>query len=220
MVGRPKGSDRYQALAPGHHAHHAVHLGSLERFRKGELRQNGVEPPGQHGFSGPRRADHDHVVASGGSDLHSPLHILLAPHITEVMLGLPFRRRLPAVHPVGGDGRHLAQGIDQLAQACHRKHVEAFDHRSFRGVFSREKDPFQALLFGNDGHGKGSFDRADQTVQRQFPKNQGVRARPFGNKPGGGQNSQGHGQVKGGALFLDVCRGQIHGDPIGGKMVS
>ena len=61
-----------------------VDLGGLQRFFKGERRQDGRQPLGQHRLAGAGRADHQHVVAAGGGDFEGALGRVLAAHVSEV----------------------------------------------------------------------------------------------------------------------------------------
>jgi len=82
-----RGAKRTQADESGariEHARHAVNLGGLQRFFERKRRQDGGHAFRQHGFSGPRRADHQDVVTTGAGDFERSFGGLLAANVFEI----------------------------------------------------------------------------------------------------------------------------------------
>ena len=82
--GERKGRTPHQSGAGIEHAGDAVNLGGLQRFFKGEGRQDGRHAFGEHGLAGAWRADHQDVVAAGAGDFERALGGLLAANVFEV----------------------------------------------------------------------------------------------------------------------------------------
>ena len=84
VVGRAIGPDAHQTRARFQHARDAVNLGGLNRFVKGEGRQDGGNALGQHGFAGAGRPDHQNVVATRRGHFNGAFGVKLALDVAKI----------------------------------------------------------------------------------------------------------------------------------------
>ncbi len=84
---RPKGPLPHQGLPPPKHPGNAVNPGGLDGLLKGQGRQDGRNPPREHGLARARRPDHQEVVPPRSGDFQRPLDVLLAFNIGEIEAG-------------------------------------------------------------------------------------------------------------------------------------
>jgi hypothetical protein len=74
-----------------------------QRLLLGHRRQNAGKTLGEHGFTGARRANHEHAVAAGGGDFERPFGRRLALDVRQVRKDRGRRRRR-----IGGTLKDLA----------------------------------------------------------------------------------------------------------------
>jgi len=85
VMGRAKGAGGDHRVAI-QQTHHAVHLGSLNRFFEGHFGQDGGQALGEHRLARSRRPDHQHVMAAGCGHLQRAFGLLLAAHLAEIQV--------------------------------------------------------------------------------------------------------------------------------------
>jgi len=90
MVGRAKRAAGNQALRRVEQAGHTVHLGCLDRFLKGQPRQDGSQALGEHRLARARRTDHEDVMGPRSRHLQRPLCRGLSANIVEIHAGAGF----------------------------------------------------------------------------------------------------------------------------------
>ena len=88
MVRTAEGPPENHGLVLLQLARNGVNLGDLQRLRKGQIRQNGRNPLGQHGLSRPRRSDQKQVVAARRGHLKGALGVPLALDLRKVQPAL------------------------------------------------------------------------------------------------------------------------------------
>ena len=189
-----------------------VDLGGLHRLLKAHLRQDGGQTLGQHALAGAGRPDQQHVVAARRRDLQGALGVFLPLHLAEIQhrrLGqLPerqaFRRR-----------QRLAAGqrIHQLPHRPYRVDPDPLHHTALGGVVIGDVDAGIALPGRFRDHRKDAVDRAQPSIQRNFPHKGAARQRKI--QPAArGQRPQQNGQVVQRAAFFGIRRGQVdHQNP-------
>jgi len=198
-----------------------MNLGGFERFFEAESRQDRGEAPGQHGFAASRRADEDRVVATGCSNFKSAFDMLLAAHFGEVgrIIGGS------AEQSSGIDVTWLQQAFpgqkgDGFAQVTDSVNGEGFNQCSFGSVFGWQYQPIDVPVAGCHGDRQAAAHRFDTAVQGKLAED-GVTLLGFGgNDAGGGEEANGHGEIKRSPLFFYVGRSQIDRDPSRGKFVA
>ncbi len=211
VVRGAEGSHGNQRVFFAHLACHAVDLGCFEGFFEAEWRQDGWQPLGKHRLAAARRADENHVVATGGGNLEGALDFFLPLDVGKVELVLvQVAGKLGArVDDCGLDGFGAVEVVDDLDDVFGTVDFEVVDDGSLAGVVAWQYD---ALVFAAaclDGHRQGPFDGAQAAVERHLAHND-VVAQPFGTHLAvGGEDTDGQGQVVGGALLAYVGRGHI-----------
>ena len=218
--GARKGRCAQQPLARLEQPHDAVNLGGLQGLFLVQGRQDGRQPLGQHGLAGPRRADHQDVVAAGRGQQQGPFDRLLALDLPEIQVVV--RRQVAGFFRrshIRPQGLAAGQEFHQLGEMIGGKNFEALDHRGLPGVVPGD-DQGQAGLAGGQGHGEDAPGGLQAAVQGQFPKDEVLLQALLGHDPLGRQDAHGHRQIKAGALLADVGRRQIDGDAVAGEFIA
>src|SRR5262249_52497345 len=146
----------------------AVNLGGFKRFLKGEGRKDGGDSLGEHGFAGPRGADHEDIVASGAGNFEGTLGGLLSANIFEVDEGV-----LGVVEEVGlvdFEGSDDVVGVyeaDLVDQGTGGVSSDAAVHRRFAGVKFGNLEAGDPALAGFDGDGKRTANAGNPAIQRE-----------------------------------------------------
>ncbi len=120
MMGRAK-RPPVGEFASRQRTRHRMDHGDFEQFARIERRQNGGKARRQHAFARTRRAVHQHVMATGGSDFQCALGAFLPFDVAQVRLGRALR-----AHGRGGAGEHLcaAKMIGELDERARRDNVD------------------------------------------------------------------------------------------------
>ena len=141
--------------------------GGLERFVQRHRREDGGEPPGQHGLPGTGRPDHQQVVPAGGGNLQCPLGRSLAADVSQV--GVSGRRGTRV--QVGADGAELAGPADEGTHLRERRGaagLNALDHGGLGGVGGRQHHAAAARRPGAQGDGQRAAHRPEIALETQL----------------------------------------------------
>ena len=214
MVGAAEGPPGHQGVGRVRHPRHGVHLRGLQGLLPGHVRQDGRQPPGQHGLAGAGGADEQHIVAPGGGYLQGPLYVFLAHDVGKVRQGLGHRRGGPG--GLGPDGRVTGKVGYQLGDVFHRIDGDPLGQGGLRGVLGRDKQLADAHPGGAQGHGQHPRHRTQRAGKAQLSQKRRVggqglqllRCR---------QDAQQNGQVIHRPLLALARRGQVHGDAADGE---
>ena len=195
---------------------HGVDLRGLQGFLLRHVRQNGGQPPGQHGFARSRGTDEQDVVPAGGGDLQRPLRVFLSHDIREVRAAVLIARlRFP--HGSGGEGRFAPQMGNKLLHGLHSVNGHTPGQSCLGGVFRRHIELVYTRPLRGHGHGQHAVYGPQPACEAQFPHKSRVR-RQGGNFFRRRQNTQQDGQIVHRALLASARRGQIHGDAADGVL--
>ena len=99
--------------------------------------------------------------------------------------------------------------MDSTAQ-----HLDAIDQRRLAGVGRGHHHPAEAAVARGQGQGQHPANGLERAVEGQLAAEEVALQRLELDQARGGQHPQGDGQLEGGALLLQVGRGQVHGDPL------
>jgi hypothetical protein len=153
-------------------------------------------------------------VSARHGDLERAFDVLLSLHVGEIV----FDRVEFAQDDVGIDAERLdiqrtSQKFSRLPQVPDGIDVETCDDGGF-GSIGRGKDEAPLLvLAGGKSDGQRAFHRSDFSGQREFTDDPIVLHIAQRELLGGRDDTQRHGQIEAGPLFLDVGRGKIERDP-------
>ena len=132
-----------------------MHLGGINRFCLRQVRKNGGQTLGDHGFSGAGRPYHEQVVSTRRGHLEGTFDLLLAFDIVEIDLVVATTIEKPlSIQLVGCQQSLTRDKIPRLTQGLHSVNLQAFDHRSFRRILSRHDQTVPATPFGLKCHGQ------------------------------------------------------------------
>ena len=201
---RPFRNDRMTAVGE---SRHRVDLGRLDHLVPAHVRKNRRQPFGQHALSRSRRADHQDVVSSCRCDLQRPSDILLPFHIREVRQSRLIRL---------GHGRVSGQNLffapkmlQKLLQITDRDHGNILREGRFRRVLFRDEKGSDPRPFGSHRHRQGPGNRAQFSLQREFPDKGAVLRDPLQILRGRENADQQRQVIDRTGLFL-VRRGKVH----------
>ena len=212
VVGRTERALRQQA-AGRHRARHRVDAGGLQRLVEAHVRQDRGHAAGHQRLAGAGRADHQHVVTPGGGDLQRALGAPLALDVAEIRGEAPLPQQLLVGN--GGQGHDLLlipEVPRRLQKRIRAEDVDALDAAQLQKVRLRHHHRPHAALPGVDHHGQHAPDWPHAAVQRQLTQHAHAPQRLRIDDPAAGQQSQRDGQVVGGALLLEIRRGEVDGD--------
>jgi hypothetical protein len=212
VVGGAKGAAGDDRLARRDAAGGAVDPGDFERLLEVEQRQNAAQALSEHRLARPGGTAQQQRVAAAGADFERALRALLAAHVSEVGAGVHLCRRRAQVG--AGDGQGLApeQVVEHLSEVARGAHLDPGREAGFRTVARRHDDAPAARLAGGEGQRQGAPDRSQTTVQGQLAhEGQTLQCRGL-EAAGGGQDSDGDGQVETGAALAQPGGGEVDGD--------
>ena len=216
MVGAAEGAGVHQRVGGVGHARHGVDLRGLQRLCAGHVRQDGGQPPRQHGLARAGGAHQQDVVAAGSGDLQRPLHVLLPHDVGKVRQGTALPSRLPA--GLRGHGFLSAEMCQQLRHVLHGVDLHAVGQGRLRRVVGGHEQLADAQPGGGQRHGQHARHRAQRAAETQLAqKGRVLRQRAYLLRRR--QNAQQDGQVVHRALLAHTRRSQIHGDAADGELL-
>jgi hypothetical protein len=202
-----------QAAAGIKNSGDTVNLRRLQGFFKRERRQNRGHALGEHGFAGTGRPNHQYVVASGTGNFDGTLGGLLAANVFEVNEEfLIFAQEGVAVSLERSDAVAGVHKVDDVKQRFHRVNVDAADHGGFAGIRLRNDESGDFAAAGFEGDWQSAANPAEAAIQREFANEETVGDVLLGEAAIGPDDSERHGQIEAGALFLNVGRGEVNSD--------
>ena len=214
MMGAAEGAMGHQRVAGLRQPRHGVDLRGLEGLLPGHIRQDGGQPPGQHGLAGAGGAHQQHIVSAGGGDLQRTLHVLLSHDLGEVRHGQRLAGGLPPLRR--RDERLAPEMRQQLGDIFHRIHGDTVGQRGLGGVPGRDIELADAAPGGAQGHGQHPRHRAQGAGEAQLPQKGGV-LRQGRQLLRGRQQPQQDGQIVDRPLLPLVRRSQIHRNAADGE---
>jgi hypothetical protein len=102
--------------------------------------------------------------------------------------------------------------IDNFIERGDADNVNIWNHGSFFFVFFRKKYPLKSELSSENRRRKGSRNRTNQPIEREFPKYQGLSKQSFIKEYFFPKDSEGNREVVNGSFFLGVGWSEVHGD--------
>ena len=209
VVGAPERPFHHNAVVAFQKAGDAVDLGHFQGFFLGHGRQDGRQPPGQHGLPGSGSPHHQHIVASRRSDLQGPLGHFLALDICKVH-GI-LQGFLQFQHLFGQRLQRLLslEMVHDLPQVVRGIHLDPVHQFPFGSVAGRDENGRQPFVPGPEDHGQDPVHRAQGSVQGQLSGEHRHGVRQF-HILLGSQHPQGNGQIQSGPILFQVRRSQIH----------
>ena len=193
--------------------------GSLQGFLKAHLRQDSRQAPGQHRLPAARDADHQHVVAPGGSDFQRAPGCCLAPDLRHIRQRYGFLfQGVKGDLFLGTDFLLTFQPGDDLLQVGYGKDPHALYTGNLPGVLLGKNHVPYPVFLGTDDHGQGSVHGLDASVEAQFTeKGNGFRisVRHRVQLVRGDHDPHGDRKIEGRSFFLHVRRGKIDGQAQG-----
>jgi hypothetical protein len=224
VVRRPKWP--FPHHAPGRHgqARRRPDPGHIQGLGTAHGRQELCKPTGQEGLSGPRRPDHEEVVAAGGRDLQSPQ----GPGLTSNGIDhfppprSPIRSRaFPCLFGLfQRQGRPARQVTDHLGDGVGTANPDAADQRSLSRGGAREDHGGQPRFSHRRDRSEGAAHGFHPTVQPQLTVEAQALNRLGGDQVGRGQEPHRDGEVQRGSVLAHVRRRQVHRDPPGRDGIS
>lgn len=218
--GAPERPFHHNAVVAFQKAGDAVDLGHFQGFFLGHGRQDGRQPPGQHGLPGSGSPHHQHIVASRRSDFQGPLGHFLALDVCKVH-GI-LQGFLQFQHLFGQRLQRLLslEMVHDLPQVVRGIHLDPVHQFPFGGVTGRDENGRQPFVPGPEDHGQDPVHRAQGSIQGQLSGEHRHGVRQF-HILLGSQHPQGNGQIQSGPILFQVRRSQIHCnhfsvDPAGG----
>jgi len=199
MVRAPERAQGHEGGMTVDVAGHRMDLGGFQGLFEGKGRQNGGQAAGQHGLARTGRTDHQEIMPGRGGNLQGPFHVFLAPDIGEIDIALadPGEKFSPRVDDrllrfrlIVEEGYHFPDIIDAVDS-------ELIHHRRFACVITGQDQPLETLFPGIDGNGQGPPRRLQGSVEGQL-SHHNIAVQFVGlDLFRGGQNPNGHRQVKG-----------------------
>lgn len=169
VVRRPKRPLRDQRATRREPARDRMNLGHLHGLREGERGKDTREPTGQHGLSGPGRAQQQQVVGARGSHFQGPLHVLLTLHVADTRsTGWAFGEHCVRIHTGGREARIANQVPDELTHGAGADHVEALKDGGLPGVLIGQDQAGQPGFPARERDRKRPSDRPKAPVQSEF----------------------------------------------------
>jgi hypothetical protein len=114
----------------------------------------------------------------------------------------------------------MIERADRFAERRHRQHVQTIDQGRFAGVRAGQQHPGQAVAPRRCGDRQNPSRRMDRTIQRQLAEHHEIRDFTTFDDALCGKDAERDRQVKGSAGLADVCRRQVYGDAMWGKLES
>ena len=149
-----------------------------------------------------------------GGDLQRPLGLALALDVAEVLGELAAAdQRLIGHGAQRRDGQIAGQVAYRLQQGRRGKYLRALDAADLPGVLRGQQEALHAPLHHGDHHRQRAAHGPDAAVQRQLAEHAQAVQRLLVDHAHAAEYAQGDGQVEGGALLLQVRRGQVHDQP-------
>ena len=111
------------------------------------------------------------------------------------------------------DGANSIQMFNELAGGADRVDGESADNRCLPGVFRREIGCRCTGFLRGEKHRKHTVYRANFTAQGQLAEKKGIGCRLLGQLSGGAEDGSEDRQIIERAVFAQLCRGKVNGDP-------
>ena len=152
-------------------------------------------------------------MAARGRDLEGALGEGLPAHVGEVDLVLDGARRL---FQSRDDGRlELAlQDGHGLAEGRGGEGTHVVDVRRLERVGGGDEQGLDAVSATGERGGEHPAHRPELAIERELADHRDALERRPGNGADGGEQSEGDGQIEGGALLADVGGGEVDGDAV------
>ena len=183
--------------------------------------QNGRQPTGQHRLAGTRRADHQHIVRSGGRHHERPLGELLPAHVGEIdFVRAEFGEEL---FDLADDrfARELSgEDADGFAEGADTKDGDRLDDGGLAGIGGRHEETLDAALARRHRHGQRPFHGPHGAVERQLADAGERLLRIELELSRGRQHAERDRQIEAPRVLGQVGRGQVNDGASGGPIVA
>ena len=161
-------------------------------------------------------------MPSGRRHFQGELRVLLALDVLEVdgeCGGAVGQHILRQRHVTGRDRGIAPEVRNELGEGTGGEHVDAGNQRGLPGVDLRHDDAPKPLLAGKVDHREDAVGVPQRAVEGQLAEEDGV-GEVGGHLAGAQQHAHGNGKIVGGAFLLEVCGGEVHGDPAHGEVAA
>ena len=212
VVRSPEGAQRHQSAGKAALPGYGMDLRRLEGLLARQRREDRRQTPRQHRLARTRGADHQHVVASGRSDLQRPLDVGLPLDIGEI-LGIVHPRGVERIL-CGRKGRRdrpfAVQVGDDLAERGGAHHLDPLDHGRLGGILRREDQPPQPFAPRRNSQRKHPAHGSQRAVERQLADEHRIGHRVGRDALHRREDSHGDRQIESRPLLAQVGRSQAH----------
>ncbi len=120
----------------------------------------------------------------------------------------------------GGRGLALlgiGDNFGRLPESAHGVDVQPLDDGGLRGILGWDDEAEAASIARGEGDGKDTGDGADGAIQGEFAGSDELVHVGADDLLSGGEDGEGHRQIKGGAFFPKVRRREVDRHALGGK---
>jgi hypothetical protein len=182
-----------------------VELGHLERLVSSERGEDRGEAPSEHRLAGPRRADEQEVVPTGGGDLERAPRVALAAHVAEIGA---LRRRLHHIGLPPHDLRNapVPQERDDVVERLGAHDLEVFDQTRLGDVRGRYDDAPEPRAGDRDRDREHSRRRDQRPLQREFAHEREVGGPHLRHLTGRDEDTHRDGKIEPGTVLAEVPR--------------
>jgi len=149
-------------------------------------------------------------MTSGGGYLQRPQRLPLSLDLIEINIIVSmFLEYCADINHQRLYDLSVIQKFDNIRQSIYSQDNNPFDYRRFGGVFSGDKNFFQAQFFCFQGGRQYAPHTFNASIQGKFADKEAIFQRFFFNQFLRGENPDGDGQIKARAFFFYVGGGQI-----------
>src|SRR5579883_875176 len=212
MMGIAKGPGA-EKLAVAELAGDRVNHRHFEGLARIEGWEDSRQPRREHGLAGPRRPDHEQVVAAGGGDLERALGGLLALDLLEIemiALGLGDPRLRP------GQDLGALEMIDEGEKVGGRQHLDLPGPGRLAALGRRTDQP-AATGGGGNRRRQHARDGREGAVETELAKGHIAPHLLSGQHLHGDEEAEGDGQIEMAALLEHIGGGEIDDDALAGQ---
>ena len=202
---RSRGDERLLRIQQ---AYDAVNLCGLNRFIERKRRNDRRNAFGQHRFAGPRRTNHQGVVAARDGDFDCAFYVALSFHIAEIdVVTLMCSEEFAQISACRQKRNFAAQKGERLPQILHAVDVDLIDHCGFKRVGFGNKQRALASSPCFQRNGQHAFHSTDRAVQGELTHEAEILKWRTVEFFGHGDHSKSNRQIEAWSLLFDVCRG-------------
>ena len=164
---------RQQRTPPLHLSRHRMYFSRFQCFLQSQWGHNRSYPLRHHRFSCSRRAYHNQIMTTGGSDLKSSLNIFLPFYIfkIEIKFTLLLIKLFSSIDYSRRQNSLIIKKFDHFTDIPDTINIEIiYDSRLFY-IRLRNDEPFKSVFSRLDCNRQSPLYRKNRTVQRQFSHN-------------------------------------------------